>query len=203
MNNLASTPSTEDSAWAAVNTPLNETELVEFCQDVERLFRINPLLEFRSFKALGDSRYTMTGRNISQEPFFDFDITFKAVPQADGVIIEYDNGIKSRTVVKIESAASGSKLNITDHYDRMTVEDRENHLNEVDRSLVRWAEYLQQYLVMWKRWRRFGAWRWYMRHVWQPMKPMGRRITYVLLWVSVVEMALIALGAGIWFAEYG
>ena len=65
-----------------------------------------------------------------------------------------------------------------------------------------WAEYLQRYLLMWVRWRRFGMWRWYMRRVWQPMKPASRRITYILLWISVVEIALIALGVAIYFIEY-
>jgi hypothetical protein len=34
------------------------------------------------------------------------------------------------------------------------------------------------------------------------MKPAGRRITYMLLWITVVEFALIALGVGIYFVEY-
>ncbi len=41
-----------------------------------------------------------------------------------------------------------------------------------------------------------------MKRVWQPMKPSGRRITYMLLWISLVEIALIALGAGIYWSEY-
>ena len=34
------------------------------------------------------------------------------------------------------------------------------------------------------------------------MKPTARRITYTLLWITVVEMALIALGAAIYLVEY-
>jgi len=202
MNNLASTPSTEDSAWAAVNTPLSVSDLKTFCADVERLFRINPMLEFRSFISLGENRYAMKGRNISQEKVFDFDVSFRVVPRDDGITIEYDSGIKSATVVSVEQAPTGSKLTITDYYESMSVTEREQNLDQVDRSLVRWAEYLQQYLVSWSRWHRLAPWRWYMRRVWQPMKPMGRRITYVLLWVSLVEAALIALGAAIWLVEY-
>ena len=34
------------------------------------------------------------------------------------------------------------------------------------------------------------------------MKPTARRITYILLWITVVEIALIALGVAIYFVEY-
>ena len=202
MNNLASKPSTEDAAWAAVNTPLSVDDLKSFCLDIERLFRINPMLEFKSFKTLGDNRYAMVGKNISQEGAFDFDVSFKVTELEDGLRIDYDNGIKSSTVVQITEAPTGSKLTITDYYERLPEKDREKQLDKVDRSLVRWAEYLQRFLVMWKRLHGWAPWRWYMRSVWQPMKPPARRITYMLLWISAVEVALIALGAAIWFAEY-
>jgi len=202
MNNLASKPSSEDAAWAAVNTPLSADELKTFCLDIERLFRINPMLEFKSFKSHGDNRYTMTGKNISQEGSFDFDVGFRVTELEDGLRIDYDDGIKSSTVVRVEGAPTGSKLTITDYYEGLPEKDREKHLDQVDRSLVRWAEYLQRFLVTWNRLHRWAPWRWYMRRVWQPMKPMGRRITYILLWVSAVEVALIALGVAIWFVEY-
>ncbi|MDX5152203.1 MAG: hypothetical protein R3188_06980 [Acidiferrobacterales bacterium] len=202
MSNLATKPSAEDAAWAAVNTPLSVDELKTFCLDVERLFRINPMLEFKSFKSLDDNRYTMVGKNISREGSFGFDVGFKVTELDNGLRIDYDNGIKSSTVVSVEEAPTGSKLTITDYYEGLPVKDRENHLHQVDRSLVRWAEYLQQFLVTWKRWRGWSLWRWYMRRVWQPMKPMGRRITYILLWISAAEIALIALGVAIWFVEY-
>ncbi len=178
----------EDSAWAAVNTPLTAEHLTKFCGDVERLFRINPMLDFKSFESLGDNRYAMSGCNISQETPFDFDVTFKVTNLPDGLQIDYDNGVKSRTTVKIEASESGSKLTITEAYERMPAEEREKHLGEVDKSLVTWADYLQRFLVMWKRWNRLRLWRWYMHYVWQPMKPMGRRITYILLWITLAEI---------------
>jgi len=202
MNNLASKPLAEDAAWAAVNTPLSVGDLKTFCLDIERLFRINPMLEFKSFKSLGNNRYAMSGRNISQEGAFDFDASFKVSELDDGLRIDYDSGIKSSTVVTIENAPTGSKLTITDYYEGLPVKDREQHLNQVDRSLVRWAEYLQRFLVMWNRLHRWAPWRWYMRRVWQPMKPSARRITYMLLWISAAEIALIALGVAIWFVEF-
>ena len=52
---------------------------------------------------------------------------------------------------------------------------------------------MQQYLVRWHRWSRIAPWRWYMQHIWLPMKPAARRITYMLLWITLAEIALILL----------
>lgn len=192
----------EDSAWAAVNTPLSVEHLTKFCGDVERLFRINPMLEFKSSKSLGDNRYTMCGRNLSQDTPFEFDVTFKVTELADGLKIDYENGIKSSTTIRIEPSEFGSKITLTEEYERLPVEQREQRMGEVDKSLNTWVNYLQRFLITWKRWNRIRPWRWYMRYVWQPMKPMGRRITYILLWITLAEVALISLGVAVWFAEF-
>lgn len=202
MNEIVTPPVAEDAAWASINTPLSVAELTSFCHDVERLYRINPMLEFEYFKSLGQQRYAYAGRNISQEAPFEFELTFTVTELPDGLQVDYDQGIRSRTHFKVEAAPQGSKLTITDYYDRLPIEEREAHLHEVDKSLVVWANYLQRYLITWSRWSRFALWRWYMRRIWQPMKPTARRITYSLLWITVVEIALIALGVAIYFVEF-
>ncbi|MDH5766953.1 MAG: hypothetical protein OEZ38_13155 [Gammaproteobacteria bacterium] len=192
----------EDAAWASINTHFPVTELKDFCRDTERLFRINPMLEFYQWRALDTQRYFFSGKNISQETPFDFEFELTVKELADGFRIDYDRGIKSSTEFKIEATEQGSKLTITDRYEAMPEEDRQQYLDTVDKSLVNWASYLQRYLTTWQKWSTFGPWRWYMRRVWQPMKPSGRRITYMLLWITLVEVALIILGVGIYFAEY-
>lgn len=202
MNEMVTPPVAEDVAWASVNTPLSVSDLTTFTRDIERLYRINPMLEFKYFKNLGQHKYAYAGRNISHDNPFEFEFNFAVEELPDGLQIDYEQGIKSRTVFKIESAPQGSKLTITEYYERLPVEEREQHLHLVDKSLVVWAEYLQRYLITWSRWSRIAPWRWYMRRIWQPMKPIGRRITYILLWITVVEIALILLGVGIYFVEY-
>jgi len=192
----------EDAAWASTNTPLTVDALKDFCTDIERLFRINPMLEFERWDSTSGDHFIFAGRNISQQQPFDFEFELSASKLDDGVRIDYDKGIKSSTTFTIEPAPQGSKLTITDRYERLPAEQRSAHMLEVDKSLVIWAQYLQQYLINWQRWSRIGLWRWYMGRVWQPMKPAGRRITYILLWITVVEFALIALGVGIYFVEY-
>ncbi len=199
MNDVSAS---EDVAWASANTPLTVDALKDFCTDIERLYRINPMLEFERWNSKSRDHFIFAGRNISQEQSFDFEFELSARKLDDGIRIEYDRGIKSSTTFTIEPTPQGSKLTITDRYERLSAEERSAYLHEVDRSLVIWARYLQQYLISWQRWSRFGLWRWYMRRVWQPMKPAGRRITYILLWITVVEIALIILGSAIYYYEF-
>jgi len=202
MNDLTVPETTEDAAWASINTPLSIDELKTFCQDIERLFRINPMLEFQQWQPLADNHYRMAIKNISHETPFELDTELSVENQSNEMTIHYSNGLKQKTTLKFEATAEGSRLTIIDDYAGVSEEERQNRLAEVDKSLINWADYLQRYIIMWQRWSGFGLWRWYMRRIWQPMKPIGRRITYILLWITVVEIALITLGVGIYFFEY-
>ncbi len=181
---------------------MQRDELVAFCGDVERLLRINPMLEFSRWEELGAGRYLVAGRNISQEEPFEYEFELRCERLSDGLRISYSSGLKTSTTLTVESTSRGSKLTLTDSYDGLAPEQREARLGEVDKSITVWAGYLQKYLQNWLRWSRIGVWRWYMRRVWQPMKPSGRRITYMLLMISAFEVVLIALGVAIYYLEY-
>lgn len=201
--NEATTPiTTEDAAWASVHTPLKIDDLKIFCQDIERLFRINPMLEFNRWENLDENEYRMVVNNVSQESPFELDTKLRVENQDEGLTIHYSNGLKKKTVLTFEATGEGSKLTIIDDYTGLSEDERKNRLHEVDRSLTNWVDYLQRFMITWQRWSRFAPWRWYMRRIWQPMKPVARRITYILLWISVVEVALIALGVSLYYIEY-
>lgn len=191
----------DDAAWASINTPLGVDELKSFCQDIERLFRINPMLEFNAWEKLADHRYRMAVKNISQEQPFEIDVELDIEQLGNEIIIHYANGLKKQTIFRIEPSEFGSKLTLIDEYG-LSEAERNQKISEVDKSLVNWADYLQRYLILWKKWSKHGWWRWYMKRIWQPMKPTGRRITYMFLWITLVEIALIVLGAGIYWSEY-
>ena len=208
MNEMVQeTVSAEDAAWVSIETPLDVESLKNFCQDIEQLFRINPMLIFNSWHVEEKNRYLFSGQNISQEEPFEFSHTLTVTEFAEGIEINYLQGIKSSTTFKIEPAAPDSqwksKLTITDSYMGVPEQDRQELLHTVDRSLSIWAKSLQQYLIRWHRWSHLGMWRWYMKRVWQPMRPSGRRITYMLLWITVFEIALIGLGVAIYYIEFG
>jgi hypothetical protein len=202
VNQPAAPIPSEDAAWASINTPLKVDELKIFCQDIERLFRINPMLEFHQWENLADDQYHMAVKNISQEIPFELETELRVENHPQSITIHYSNGPKNKTVLKFDPSEQGSKLTIIDDYSGLSKEERQSRINEVDKSLVNWANYLQRFMITWQRWSRFYLWRWYMRRVWQPMKPIGRRITYILLLITMVEIALIALGVAIYLVEY-
>ena len=205
MTNLDSAEKfAEDIAWASFLTPLSVQALIDFCQkDIERLLRINPFLEFKEWRDFGGERFHFIVRNFSQEVPFELDTELYSQVQPAGLKLKYKEGIKLTTTFLVESADEGSKFTITDSYNpKLSEEEKVARLGEVDKSLEVWARDLQQYLVRWKKWSRFAPWRWYMTKVWQPMRPTARRITYMLLWISLVEVALIFLGVGIYFTEF-
>ncbi len=192
----------QDRVWASFNTRLSTEALKKFCRDTERLFRINPMLEFKDWQLISKNRVHLQCVNSSQEQPIEVDVEFDIHEVDDGFELEYSNGIKTNTYFKIEPTEQGSKLTITDNYRKLTDSERQSKLNEVDKSIVVWANYLQKYLTMWQRWSRFALWRWYIQKVWQPMKPSGRRITYMLLWITAFEIALISLGFAIYIVEF-
>ena len=202
MSDETTPPESQDAAWASIQTPLGTAALQTFCLDIERLFRINPYLEFKTWEQRGENQYHFSGHNSSQEPAFEVALNLKVEPLPDGLVIRYAQGLKNSTTLLIEQADNGSKLTITEDYSGSSEAERNERLQEVDKSLTRWAGDLQSFLVTWHRWSRLSLWRWYMRRVWQPMKPTGRRIVYMFIWISIVEVALIALGAGLYWSEY-
>lgn len=192
----------KDQAWASINTPLNEKQLQEFCLDVERIMRINPMIEYQQWRPLGHNRYAVSGRNLSQDPAFDFAFEIEISQTANEVCTKYSSGLKASTTFRINPMAQGAKLTIIDTYHKIPEQDQELRLNEVDKSIINWANDIQVYLVMWQRWSWLPLWRWYMRKIWQPLKPSARRISYMLIWITAAEIAFISLAFLIYWLEH-
>ncbi len=192
----------EDKAWVEFRTPLDQVALLEFCQDVERLFRINPYLVFKRWERITDWQYRLHAVNYSQTPAFEIDTEVTVQPVSDGLEIRYAQGLKSSTRFSVGALPGGSTLVIEEKYEGVSRPERLHRLHEVDRSLTKWAEELQHYLLQWQRWAWFSPWRYYKQQVWQPMKPAARRITFMLLCISAIEIALIGLGLAIYLIEY-
>ena len=177
----------QDAAWCSVPCPLAIDALKAFCMDTERLLRINPLYEFDDWQVLADNHYRFVGKNLSNDRDIDMSITVETGEQ--GIDLVYGEGLKQRTELRFKPNPAGSELHITECYAQdLTDAEREARIGEVDHSLVPWAKDLQEYLLSWKRWGWCPPWRWYMRRIWQPMKPSARRISYMLIWITVAEI---------------
>jgi len=177
-----------DAAWVVIDTELAPDALVAFCRDVERLLRINSMLEFKAWEVLGENVYRMHVNNLSIQS--ECETVLSVTPAPDGLTITYDGGLKTLTQLRVEAADGGSRLTITDDYSGVPMPEREARMNEVDKSLVQWGHDLQGFLRAWRRWSWLGAWRWYMRRMWQPMKPSARRISFMLIGITALEFVV-------------
>lgn len=186
-----------DAAWVTIEVPLEPAVLAVFCRDVERLYRINPYLEFRRWRETAPGAFAISVRNLSNQRDFDMQATLDRASERD-FSVRYDRGAKRSTRFEIEAAEGGSRLRITDDYCGATEADTV----EVDRSLHAWGVALREYLLRDRRWGWCAPWRWYMRRVWMPMKPSARRITFIILMVTLAEITLIALVMAIYWAEH-
>ncbi len=190
-----------DASWVIVDTPLDLASLRAFCRDVERLLRINPLLEFSEWRSSGDEAYHAQFRNLSNEQSVTLDMHVEHDSE-DLFTLVYDAGVKASTRFALHATASGSSLTITDDYSRLSDTERAQRIGEVDKSLVAWGWALHEYMRRWQRWHRFAAWRWIMQRCWLPMTPRARRISYMLVVITAGEMALVVLAGLIYWIEF-
>ncbi|MBM3569222.1 MAG: hypothetical protein FJX46_10780 [Alphaproteobacteria bacterium] len=186
----------EDRAWVRIPTPLAPEALIEFCRDVERLLRINSMLEFERLGPAGEGRYELAALNLSTGQRIE--TAFRIEPQDRGLRLIYESGLKTATEIAIEPGERGgarSFLVVTDDYAGTPEAERQARAAEVDRSLPWWGRDLHRYLGHWARWSGWAPWRWYMRRVWQPMKPKARRITFMLWVIAAFELAALVVVA--------
>jgi len=187
----------EDGAWVRVTTPLSIHKLREFCRDLERFYRINPLLEFAQWRQLGPNHYALQAKNLSNGQQIATEMQLNETD--DGFKITYTTGLKTATLINIETETDlkSTVLVIIDDYSGLPEAKRTQRLAEVDRSLEAWGQELYRYLHNWQRWAWFPPYRWYMRF-WQSMKPMARRIAYTLIIITLFEFIAFLMIVGFW-----
>ncbi len=189
-----------DSAWVTIETPFDAKELFGFLEDVERLFRINSQLIFENWQSLGNDEYQFEANNLSNDKTVK--TGFKAVWKEDTLTVTYSDGLKTRTTFRVDPKPDGTAdLIITDDYSGIPVDQREARLDEVDKSLVQWGRELRLYLLMWKKWGWVPGWKWYKRRVWQPMRPMARRICTLLIIITILEFVVFLMVFAIFWLE--
>ncbi len=190
----------DDSAWVTIETAFDAKGLSGFMDDVERLFRINSLLVFENWQSLGDGEYQFKARNLSN----DKTVTtgFKAVRKEDTLMVTYSEGLKTTTTFRMDSKPDGSvDLTIIDDYGGSPTDERLARIDEVDKSLIQWGRDLRLYLLAWKKWAWLPGWKWYMRRVWQPMRPMARRICSMLIVITLLEFFVFLMVFTIFWLE--
>jgi len=191
----------QDASWVTVDTPLGLAALRRFCGDVECMYRINPYLEFQAWQPLSADEFRVSWRNLSNQQSATLELRREA-ESADAFSIVYSTGIKQRTRFSMELVPGGSRLVVTDVYASLPEEERARHMVEVDKSLAAWGWALHAHLRREHRWGWNPLWRWGMRRFWLPMRPSARRISMLIVLVTLAEFAFFLLVALIWWIEH-
>jgi len=196
-----SSQGSKDAAWVTIETPFSAGELRAFLEDVERLYRINSLLVFEEWRQTGDNLYLLKAKNLSNGRRIETSLDVK--PTDDGITVRYSHDLKTATTFRVDAQpGETAKLVVTDDYSGASLAEREARIDEVDKSLVQWGISLHHYLQQWKRWSQVPGWKFYMRRVWQPMKPMGRRIAFLLIVITLAEFVVFLFVFTIFWLEF-
>lgn len=178
-----------DAAWSTIDLPFRARDVAAQCHDLEVLFRVNPFLHFAQWRQIDADAFHVRWRNESNEQELDT-IVHRVAGPGTGFTVEYERGLKRRTVFLLEDSIDGSRLTVVDDYDGTPAEERARRAPEVDRSLLAWTRALQLYFRRLKRWSWMPGWRWYMRRMWIPMKPTARRIVWLLYVITLAEFVV-------------
>jgi hypothetical protein len=197
-----STDTKEDKAWVEIVTPVDMRLLRTLCDDLECLYRINPYLDFKVWRSTGPDRFHVEFHNNSNDRELALDLT-RVRNGENAFSVNYAQGLKAATRFELSTTPQGSKLVITDDYNRLPQSEREQRISEVDRSLEVWGRDIYEYLMRYKRWGWFAPWRWYMRRMWTPMSPMARRIVWMVILVDVGFFGLFLFVMLIYWIEFG
>lgn len=180
-----------DSAWVSVATPLTPAALLSLLVEPERLFRVNSQWVFESWELLDPEhcRFRIYNRSNGQL----WETAAKIQRLSDGLRLDYGDGIKTSTQLRVEPLAEGARLWIIEDYGGLPEGERQGRLGEVDRSLPQWGRDLYRHLHAWARWSGLPPWRWFMERLWLRLKPQSRRLLRMLGWITVAELALFGL----------
>lgn len=211
MKNEAVTQTIEDSAWVSVDLPLPPGELYTFMQKIERLYRLNPFLEIKSWeeekpgsiysgkKIRLDSINEMNG--LQQKLLLEVidvqpDVSFS---------LNYDNGLKQSSIFTVHGLTPySSQLIVKECYpSEISAAERESRLNEVDRSLVPWGEAIHNYFVRRRRWGWLPFFNSLQDSFWLGMTPRHRRIARLLILTTALEFVVFLFVFIIYWLELG
>lgn len=174
-----------DTARAEIAVPLAPAALADFLADVERLFRLNPLLAIESWRACAGG-FHFVAANESNGRRIDAVVAVERAADGSTLLLRYATGLKRATRLAVTASAGGARLVVTEHY--AAVEDpADPRLAEVDRSLVPWVAALHRHLRARRRWGWLPGWRWWHERFLAGLAPRQRRIVRLLVWISLLE----------------
>lgn len=179
----------ENAAWITIPTKLKLTTLFDFCSKFERLYRLNPYLQINLWRSAGNSIIDVDWDNHSNEQLFTTVTRINVAMSENEIRLIYASGIKRETLLRVEESIGGAQLTIIDDYGNSGQQD----VQQVDKSLAAWGQALDKFFSRY----------FYLQHIpfldriidriWLRLSPTGRRITYILFVITVIEIAALLL----------
>ena len=177
----------DNAAWITISTKLSADSLLEFCSDVERLYRLNPFLRIFSWQTLGKNKIQADWENQSMAMDSRTTTQFEMAYTNNEIQLKYLSGIKLATYLIIDATHNGSQLTIIDDYG----DSKKN--TDVDKSLTAWGRSLKRFFDHYA----------YLHHIpfaktiidryWIQFSPFTRRISYILVALTVIELIALLL----------
>ena len=197
----------QDAAWVNVETPLTPTQLFEFILDAQRLLRLNPYLEIHTWQApqrtvAEGARIHLKYLNEMNGVARELDVTVSEFKPGVGYTLNYSEGLKRATEIRIEVKDQHATLVITDTYHPLPDKTESDPLTEVDRSLTPWGVAIRQHLLKIARWKWLPFYRPLRETFWLGMAPRNRRISRMIVWITVLEFFAFLFVFLIYWIEY-
>lgn len=201
----------EDSAWISVDLPFPSGEIYEFLQKLDRLFRLNPYLEIKSWQEDARGRL-FHGKQIRVEALNEMiglqqsmTLSVSDVQPDVSFRLDYDRGLKQATIFTVQKLGPAlSRLVVKELYPaEMSLAEREARMNEVDRSLVPWGAAIHSYFIRRTRWGWLPFFKWMQDRFWLGMTPRHRRIARMIIWTTVLEFVVFLFVFVIYWLEWG
>lgn len=189
MNKSVPPHNLENAAWVAVPTLLPADTLINFCEDIERVFRLNPYLKIISWRQQDSNCCEVEWENCSNEQVLRIATQIKITRLKNQIQLTYSTGIKRKSYFVVEETGRRAQLTIIDDYG----DSNGQAIEQVDKSLAAWGQALKNF---------FGGYR-YLRCIpgadrvinrwWIRLTPSGRRIIYILLVIAAIELIALLL----------
>jgi hypothetical protein len=201
----------EDAAWISVDLPFPTGEVFTFLQKIERLFRLNPHLEIKSWQEEAPGKI-FHGKQIRVEALNEMNglqqrmtLSVSDVQPDVSFCLNYDNGLKQATIFSVQNLGPAlSRLVVKELYPaEMSAAEREARLNEVDRSLVPWGAAIHTHFIRRTRWGWLPFFNWWQSTFWLGMTPRHRRIARMIIWTTVLEFVVFLFVFVIYWLELG
>ncbi|MDP3482381.1 MAG: hypothetical protein Q8S05_03615 [Sulfuricella sp.] len=197
-NSTSIAASDEDAAWVSVDLPLPPGELFASLQNLERLFRLNPYLEIKSWQEENPGQLYL-GKQVRLESVNEMNglrqsatLIVTGLQPGASFTLGYAGGLKQATVVSVqELAPSSSRLVVKDCYPaQIDAAEREARASEVDKSLVPWGASIRHYFLRRARWGWLPFYGWFQDRFWLKMPPRQRRIARLIIWTTALEFVV-------------